>query len=57
MKIYILEYVLEYLIDEKGMKWIIIIIDLIFILTRRIARAFTRLVLKIQKFACHCILT
>jgi hypothetical protein len=32
MKIYILEYVLEYLIDEKGVRWIIIIIDLIFIL-------------------------
>ena len=32
MKIYILEYVLEYLIDEKGVSSIIIIIDLIFTL-------------------------
>ena len=29
MKIYILEYVLEYLIDEKDVRWIIIIVDLI----------------------------
>ena len=32
MIISILSYVLEYLIDEKGVRWIIIIIDLIFIL-------------------------
>jgi len=32
MKIYILEYVIKYLIDETGVRWIIIIIDLIFIL-------------------------
>jgi len=32
MKIYILEYVLEYLIDEMGVRWIIIIINFIFIL-------------------------
>ena len=31
-KIYILKYVLEYLIDEKDVRWIIIIIDFIFIL-------------------------
>ena len=29
IKIYILEYVLEYLIDEKGVRLIIIIVDLI----------------------------
>ena len=55
INIYILTYVLEYLIVEKDM--IIIIIDLILILTTRIARAFARLVLKIQKFACCCIFT